>query len=127
MPVMAKLGICELTIAALSGWLMVATVEKPEMLRRIGLRHLGRIRQSHLDMLFMGTILTAVGIAADPIPTWIGTLLVAGAFLQPLLFLPLAVNAELSRQSLAFRTVNASAFVLSTIGWVALAVLVLSR
>jgi len=124
---MAKLGICELTIAALSGWLMVATVEKPEMLRRIGLRHLGRIRQSHLDMLFMGTILTAVGIAADPIPTWIGTLLVAGAFLQPLLFLPLAVNAELSRQSLAFRTVNASAFVLSTIGWVALAVLVLSR
>lgn len=124
---MAKLGICELTIAALSGWLMVATVEKPEMLRRIGLRNLGRIRQSHLDMLFMGTILTAVGIAADPIPTWIGALLVAGAFLQPLLFLPLAVNAELSRQSLAFRTVNASTFVLSTIGWVALAVLVLSR
>ena len=99
MPLLAKLGVCELTVAALSGWLMLATVERPEALRRRGVLHLGRIRQSHLDLLFMGTILTAVGIAVDPIPAWVGALLVLGAFVQPLMFLPLAFNSGLARAS----------------------------
>lgn len=93
MPLLAKLGICELTIAALSGWAMVATVERPDALKRLGLRHLGRIRQAHLDLLFMGTILTAVGVAVASVPTWVGVLLILGAFGQPLRFLPLAAKA----------------------------------
>lgn len=127
MPLVAKLGICELTIAALSGWLMVATVERPETLKQIGLRHLGRIRQAHLDLLFMGTILTAVGIAANPIPNWVAALLVLGAFVQPLMFLPLAVNAELVRSSSIYRAVNTTVLVGFSAGWVALAIVVLSR
>ncbi len=82
MPLLVKFGICELAIAALSGWAMVAVVERPEALRRHGLRHLGRIRQAHLDLLFMGAILTAVGAAVPNVPTWIGALLVTGAYLQ---------------------------------------------
>lgn len=127
MPLLAKLGICELTVAALSGWAMVATVERPEALRRLGLRHLGRIRQAHLDLLFMGTILTAVGIAVASVPTWVGTLLVLGAFVQPLMFLPLAVDAELVRSSVIYRTVNTTVLVGFSAGWVGLAIVVLSR
>lgn len=127
MPLLAKLGICELTVAALSGWAMVATVERPEALRRIGLRHLGRIRQAHLDLLFMGTILTAVGIAVGSMPVWVGVLLVLGAFVQPLMFLPLAVDAELVKSSVVYRVVNTMVLVGFSIGWVGLALVVISR
>ena len=127
MPLLAKLGICELTIAALSGWAMVATVENPEGLRRLGLRHLGRIRQAHLDLLLMGTILTAVGAAVGSMPVWIGALLVLGAFVQPLMFLPLAVDAELARSSVVYRAVNVTVFVGFSIGWVGLAIVAVSR
>jgi hypothetical protein len=121
------LGICELALGALSGWLMVATVERPEALRRAGLRHLGRIRQAHLDLIFMGAILTAVGVAVASIPLWVGALLVLGAFAQPLMFLPLAANAELARTSTTYRAVNVAVLVGFSVGWVALAVTVLSR
>jgi len=127
MPLLAKLGICELTVAALSGWVMVATVERPEALMRVGLRHLGRIRQAHLDLLFMGTILTAVGIAVASIPVWVGAMLVLGAFVQPLMFLPLAVNAELARNSSVYRILNTTVLVGFSVGWIGLAIVVLSR
>lgn len=127
MPLLAKLGICELTVAALSGWMMVALVEAPAALRRAGLRTPHRIRQMHLDLLFMGTILTAVGVAADPIPTWIVVLLVLGAFVQPLMLFVLAVNNELSKQSNLYRSLNTTIFLAFSTGWVALAVTVLSR
>ncbi len=126
MPLVAKLGICELTIAALSGWAMVATVERPETLKRLGLSHLPRIRQAHLDLLFMGTILTVVGVAMNPIPTWVATLLVLGAIVQPLMFLPLAVNAKL-KQNLAYRATNATVFIATSTAWIALATLAISR
>lgn len=126
MPLLIKLGICELAVAALSGWAMVAIVEKPEALRRLGFLHLGRIRQAHLDLLFMGTILTAVGVAMNPVPTWIGALLVLGAYMQPLMFVPLAVNSEL-RQDLVFRVLNTTLFVGFSVAWVALAATALSR
>lgn len=127
MPLLAKLGICELTVAALSGWAMVATVERPEALRRIGLRHLGRIRQAHLDLLLMGTILTAVGIAVGSMPVWVGVLLVLGAFVQPLMFLPLAVDAELVKSSVVYRVVNTTVLIGFSVGWVGLALVVVSR
>jgi hydroxylaminobenzene mutase len=126
MPLIVKLGICELAVAALSGWAMVAIVEKPEALRRLGFRHLGRIRQAHLDLLFMGTILTAVGVAMNPVPAWIGALLVLGAYMQPLMFVPLAVNSEL-RQDLVYRVLNTTLFVGFSVAWVALAATALSR
>jgi hypothetical protein len=105
---------------------MVAVAEAPDVLRRHGIQHLGRIRQAHLDLLFMGAILTAVGAAVIAIPTWIGVLLVVGAYLQPLMFLPLAVRAEL-RDRFAYRTFNSALFVGFSLAWVALAVTVLSR
>lgn len=127
MPLLAKIGIFELTFAALSGWMMVATLEIPAALRRLGLRHHGRIRQAHLDLLFMGTILTAVGTAVDPIPTWVAGLLVLGAMVQPVMFLPLAFNADLAKRSMVYRGVNTSVFVGFSIGWIALGATVISR
>jgi hydroxylaminobenzene mutase len=126
MALLVKLGICELAVAALSGWAMVAIVEWPEALKRAGFRHLGRIRQAHLDLLFMGTIVTVVGLAVNPVPTWVAVLLVLGAFVQPLTFLPLGVNPELA-QTLVFRGFSTLLFVASSVAWVSLAAIALSR
>jgi hydroxylaminobenzene mutase len=123
---LVKLGICELAVAALSGWAMVAIIEWPEALKRAGFIHLGRIRQAHLDLLFMGTIVTVVGLAVNPVPTWVAALLVFGAFLQPLMFLPLGVRPELA-QKLAYRGFSGLLFSASSVAWVALAVIALSR
>jgi hypothetical protein len=82
---------------------MVMTIENPEILRRAGLRHLGRVRQAHLDFLLQGVILTVVGLAIDPLPTWIGFLLVLGAFLAPLLLGVLALDSEQQKGSRLYR------------------------
>lgn len=127
MPLLSQLGIYELAVGVLSGWAMVMTIENPELLRRAGLRHLGRVRQAHLDLLMQGTILTVVGLAVDPLPTWIGFLLVLGAFLAPLLLGVLAFDSELQKGSRLYRGINTVVLVGFTIGWVALAITAVGR
>jgi hypothetical protein len=126
MALLVKLGICELAVAALSGWAMVLIVERPETLKRAGFRHLGRIRQAHLDLIFMGTIVTVVGLAVKPVPTWAAVPLVLGAFLQPLMFLPLGVRPEIE-QRLAYKGFTGLLFGASSVAWVSLAAIALSR
>ena len=43
MPLLIKLGICELAVGVLSGWAMIAMVERPEALKRFGVRQLARM------------------------------------------------------------------------------------
>jgi len=126
-PLLIKLGICELATGALSGWAMVAMVEKPEALKRLGVRQLGRIRQTHLDLLMQGTILAAVGAAVSSVPTWIGILLVVGAYVAPLTLGVLAFSPELQKGSIVYRGLNTAVLAGFTVAWVALAVTVLSR
>jgi hypothetical protein len=127
MPLLSQLGIYELAVGVLSGWAMLMTIESPELLRRAGIHHLGRIRQAHLDLLFQGVILIAVGLAVDPVPTWIGILLVLGAFLAPLLLGILAFDSELQKGSAPYRAINMVVLIGFTIGWVALAITAAAR
>src|ERR1700742_1018447 len=127
MPLLSVLGICELTVGVLSGWLMVMTLEAPDVLRRLGVRQMGRIRQAHLDVLMQGTILIAVGLAVDPLPPWIGVLLVAGAFLAPPLLGVLAVFPGWQKESIAYKAINTVVLGGFTVGWVALAVTAAGR
>jgi hypothetical protein len=127
MPLLSVLGICELAVGVLSGWLMVMTLEAPDVLRRLGVRQMGRIRQAHLDVLMQGTILIAVGLAVDPLPTWIGVLLVAGAFLAPPLLGVLAIFPKWQKESIAYKAINSVVLAGFTVGWVALAVTAVGR
>ncbi len=127
MALLVKLGICELAAGALSGWAMIAMVDKPEALKRLGVRQLGRIRQAHLDLLMQGTILTAVGAAVTSVPTWIGALLVIGAYIAPLTLGVLALRPDLQKGSIAYRGLNTAVLAGFTVAWVALAITVVSR
>ncbi len=102
-------------------------VERPEALRRLGVRQLGRIRQTHLDLLTQGTILVAVGAAVASVPTWVGILLVIGAYLAPLGLGVLAFRPELQKGSILYRGLNTTVLAGFTVAWVALTVTVLSR
>jgi hypothetical protein len=126
-PLLSQLGIFELAVGVLSGWLMVMTLEAPDVLRRLGVRQMGRIRQAHLDLLMQGTILIAVGLAVDPLPDWIGVLLVAGAFLAPPLLGVLALFPELREESIAYKAINTVVLGGFTVGWVALALTAAGR
>ncbi len=127
MALLVKLGICELAAGVLSGWAMVALVEKPEALKRHGVRQLARIRQTHLDLLMQGTILVAVGAAVNSVPTWIGILLVLGAYVAPLTLGVLAFYPDWQKDSLLYRGLNTAVLTGFTVAWVALAITVLSR
>jgi hypothetical protein len=126
-PLLVKLGICELAVGVLSGWAMVAMIEAPETLKRHGVRQLGRIRQAHLDLLMQGTILVAVGAAVASVPTWIGVLLVLGSYIAPLTLGALAFRPEMQKESMAYRGLNTTVLIGFTVAWVALAITVLSR
>jgi hypothetical protein len=127
LPLLVKLGICELAAGVLSGWAMVAMVERPEALKRRGVRQLSRIRQTHLDLLMQGTILVAIGAAVTSVPTWIGILLVVGAYIAPLTLGVLAFRPELQKGSIVYRGLNTAVLAGFTVAWVALAVTVLSH
>src|SRR5262249_50302725 len=99
---------------------MVAMVERPEGLKRLGVRQLGRIRQPHPDLLMQGTILAAIGAAVSAVPTWIGILLVLGAYLAPLGLGVLAFRPELQKGSVVYRGLNTAVLAGFTVAWVAL-------
>jgi hypothetical protein len=126
-PLLSMLGIFELAVGVLSGWLMVMTLEAPDLLTRLGVRQMGRIRQAHLDLLMQGTILIAVGLAVDPLPTWIGVLLVVGAFLAPPLLGVLALFPQLRQESVGYKALNSVVLIGFSVGWVALAITAAGR
>lgn len=74
----------------------------------------------------MGVILLAAGAAVRDVPPWIVALIVAGAYGQPLTFLPLAYRASI-QQAVVYRVLATALFTATSVGWVGLAVTVLTR
>lgn len=121
MSLLATLGLWSLALGAVSGWLVAASIDRPELVRRAGVKHSGRIRQTHLDWIMMGVILLAVDVAVDDIPGWITALIAFGTVVNPLLFIPLAFDATASDR-LPYRAVTLVSFASLSVGLTALAI-----
>jgi hypothetical protein len=121
MSLLGTLGLWSLALGALSGWLVAASIDQPQILRRLGIKHPGRVRQTHLDWIMMGVILLAVDLAVDGMPDWITALIAFGTVVNPLLFVPLAFNAEASDR-LPYRAVTLVSFTALSTGLTALAI-----
>ncbi|HEV7917956.1 MAG TPA: hypothetical protein VGO97_00120 [Solirubrobacterales bacterium] len=117
-------GAIELTAGALSGWIIALSVDKPDVLRRRGVKVIPRLRQAHLDLIIMGTILIALGLAAPDLEMPWSVMLVAGAVLNPLLFVPLAFSPD-TQQNPLYRAVTALSFISMSAGVTAAAVVIL--
>jgi len=120
MSLLGTLGIWSLALGAVSGWLVAASIDRPQLLKAIGIRHPPRIRQAHLDWIMMGLILLVVDVAIDAVPDWIVALVAFGTVVDPLLFLPLAYDADASSRPL-YRVVTLASFAALSFGLVALA------
>jgi hypothetical protein len=121
LPLLATLGLWSLALGALSGWLVAAAIDKPEVLRRLRIRHAARVRQTHLDWILMGLLLLAVHLAVPSRPDWITGLIAFGTVVNPLLFVPLAFSAGLQGHP-AYRAVTLVSFLSLSVGLPALAV-----
>jgi hydroxylaminobenzene mutase len=93
-----RFGLAELALGGLLGWAMVVRDERPDWLRRIGVKAPQRIRQVHLDYVMMGLILIGVGLAVPDLPTAVAIALVFGTIVNPLLFVPLAFEPDVDKR-----------------------------
>jgi hydroxylaminobenzene mutase len=118
---LAKIGFVELAVGAVSGWVIVISRERPRWLERIGVRAPRRLLQAHLDLILMGLILIAVGLALPDLPVVLQAILVFGTWINPLAFVPLAFKPD-TDQVIAFRAVVAVSFLCVSGGLVAVAV-----
>lgn len=125
LPLLVRVGVVELTVGVLSGWLMVYASDKARRLRG-GIVAGQRIRQGHIDLLMMGTILVAVGAAVPDPPTTSVVLIIVGSVVAPLLFFPLAWKPDVGDQ-FWHRWLDRTGFVSLTAGYLVLATAVLTR
>ena len=103
---MVRIGLVELALGAMLGWAVVVSVTRPDAWRRIGIVEPRRLLQAHLDVVLMGLILVAVGLAAPDLPGWLVAVLVFGTWVNP-----------------AFRVVSGLSFVATSGGLVLAAIL----
>lgn len=116
-----NIGLFELALGALLGWLITLRLESPETLRRFGITQPRRLLQMHIDYVVMGLILVAVGLAVPDLPTWIAVPLVFGTVMNPLGFLPLAFD-EQQRRRAYYRAIITLSFIGTSGGLTAAAV-----
>jgi hypothetical protein len=122
MDAMVRIGLVELALGAMLGWAVVVSVTRPDAWRRIGIVEPRRLLQAHLDVVLMGLILVAVGLAAPDLPGWLVAVLVFGTWVNPALFLPMAWRPDAVRHPV-FRVVSGLSFVATSGGLVLAAIL----
>lgn len=122
MDLLLQIGLVEVAIGAMLGWLMVIREQKPDWLKRIGLVRPHRILQIHLDFILMGLILIAVGLVVSDPPPALQALLIFGTFFNPLLFVPLAFDPDFD-QKLWYRVLSVFSFLAISGGLVWAAIL----
>ncbi len=116
-----QIGLVELAVGGLLGWAMVAQLESPQWVRRLGIVAPHRIRQVHLDYVMMGLILIAVGLAVPDLPDPLAAYLVFGTVVNPFLFVPPAFRPDV-QERLWYRTLSVISFLGVSSGLVAAAI-----
>lgn len=121
MPLLTSLGLVSLALAGLSGWLVLATTERPEWFHRRRIPAPRRFLQLHLDWVMMGLILLAVDVVVPDRPAWLTGALAFGLVVNPLLFIPLAWGPGAKRNPL-YRLITIMSFTATSGGLTALAI-----
>lgn len=85
-------GIVSMVIGAWSGFLLLIAVDRPQLLRSVGVVDPSRIRQLHLDWIIMGVLMTVIAAVVPGQSTLGATLVMAGGIVNPLTFIPMAFS-----------------------------------
>ncbi|SKK20110.1 hypothetical protein [Mycobacteroides abscessus] len=109
MSIVVRIGLAELALGALLGWVVAANFLAPQLLRRAGVTNGRRFLQAHLDYIIMGILLIAVGLAVPDLPGWLAAVVVYGALLNPTLFLPMAFKQNVTSNT-SFKVATFTSF-----------------
>lgn len=113
-------GLTQIAVGALTGFPYAIARYKPELLAKTGLQAPGRIRQLHLDLIMMGGVVTAAGIALPRMPRAVSVPLAVGCWTNALAFGPPAFRPSIEKSPL-YRGLVGTSFVTTSAGWVAVA------
>ena len=119
-------GLAQVALGALVGFPYAVAVHRPELLRGVHVPAPHRIRQLHLDLIMMGGLVTATGVALPQLPRTVTIPLAVGCWTNALAFAPLAIKPSIT-SSPAFRAAVAASFVTTSLSWVAVAVIAVRR
>jgi hypothetical protein len=119
-------GLTQIAIGALAGFPYAATTYEPELLGRLRVRAPDRIRQLHLDLIMMGGLVTATGVALPRLPRAVTVALAVGCWTNALAFAPLAITPSIAT-SPAFRTAVTASFVTTSAAWITAAAVAVRR
>jgi hydroxylaminobenzene mutase len=125
MPYLVVYGVIVLTAAVLSGWAMVLILDRGRA-KRLGIVAPHRIRQAHIELLMMGTILVAIGAAVPDPPIVFMALMSISAWVAPLNFVPVAFKPEWGEKA-GYKLVDQWIFWSLSVSFVWLAADVVSR
>jgi len=123
LPITASL---ELLISLALAWLgVLALYVKPPFLARLFPRPVYIIK-SHIDYLLMSLFLYAFYLLGVPLPGWVIACAILGSVTNPLMFLVLATQtAPDMRSTSLLGMVSVASFIITTLGFGGVAVLVL--
>ncbi|GAB3930326.1 hypothetical protein GCM10029976_031890 [Kribbella albertanoniae] len=119
-------GLAQIAVGALTGFPYAAAVYKPELLAKTGVQAPGRIRQLHLDLIIMGGVVTATGLALPRLPRAVSVPLAIGCWTNALAFAPVAIRPSIE-QAKPYRAAVTASFVTTTASWVVVAGIALHR
>ncbi|HEY0904097.1 MAG TPA: hypothetical protein VGE14_09435 [Marmoricola sp.] len=119
-------GVLELAAGALSGWVYAAVKYDDGGARKLRIKSPGRIRQWHLDLIALGTGTVVMGLAVPDAPKPVQRALVAGAWANAMMFLPLAYWPE-ALQNRAYRKLGLASFTSTSVGFAGMALTALRR
>lgn len=120
MPLLSEVGLVMVAFGALSGWLVDWVSADAQRARNAGFVQPRRILQGHLELIIMGGLFVAAGLAVEAPPAWLVALLVYGGWVAPLLFWVIA-RAPGAAGHYAYRVADRSSLVALSVGWAGLA------
>jgi hypothetical protein len=113
--ILVGIGLVSLVLGAWSGFALLAAVDKPALLRSMGVVDLHRVRQVHLDWIIMGAVAIATGLALPNLTTPLGILIAIGVVVNPATFIPMAFSRNAAQQRW-FQAVSMASFIALTVG-----------
>ncbi|MGW5193410.1 hypothetical protein ACWEOO_29460 [Kribbella sp. NPDC004138] len=119
-------GLLQIALGALTGFPYAAATYKPHLARQLGIQAPRRIRQLHLDLVMMGGLVTATGVALPRLPRAVAVPLAIGCWTNALAFAPPAMRPAIE-QSKPYRAVVGASFAVTSASWVAVAGIALHR
>ncbi len=113
--ILIGVGLISLVAGAWSGFALLVAVDKPELLKKVGVVDPTRVRQVHLDWIVMGVVSIATGLAVPDLPTVIGVLVLLGVVVNPASFIPMAFSRTVAGTRW-FQTVSMISFIALCVG-----------